>query len=255
MLVPNSRSQDDEAHSSHYYEGGGWCRRRVLSASTVTVLTSLSGCLSFLNPTGQDSSTERETGTSPSRETGRNKISDPRGSEEVPEFEPESGNTFGSSETTPGDEIVGGPVDSPLTNEHPWIDDPEDDLRLADVTVHMGSEWVRDYLIAEDDTLALSVDGDRFIVEGNAHLEWECDVFRLKHVFVDGRVGKIYLEPVENDACRTNENKDGFGPWLAPFTVTGRFDSGRPDALEVHLEGEFIEGDGPRGGAYTRQYL
>jgi len=235
----DSWSQDDESHQI-----GSWRRRRVLSAGTVTVLSALSGCLNFFNPSGKDATTEREMGTSSNRELGRDETSSSGEDGGGPQSEPESGGA------TPGNNIVDGPVDSPSTNEHPWIEDPEDGLRLADVTVHMGSEWIRDYLQAEDDVLALTVAGNQFTVEGNAHLEWECDTFGLKHVFVNGRVGEVYLEPVANDACRTNENSAGRGPWLAPFSVTGRFDGGRPDALEVHLEGPFIQGDGPRGGAY-----
>ena len=241
----DSWSQDDESHQI-----GSWRRRRVLSAGTVTVLSALSGCLNFINPSGQDASTDRETGTSSNRDPGRDGPASSGDDGGGPQSESGSGGASGSPDATLGNNIVDGPVDSPLTNEHPWIEDPEDGLRLADVTVHMGSEWIRYYLQAEDDVLALTVAGDQFTVEGNAHLEWECDSFGLKHVFVNGRVGEVYLEPVANDACRTNENKAGRGPWLAPFSVTGRFDGGLPDALEVHLEGPFIQGDGPRGGAY-----
>lgn len=253
MPVLDSRSQDDGSRPAPSHQIGSWRRRRVLSAGTVTVLSALSGCLNFINPSGQDPSTDQETGASSNRELGRDETASSGDDGGRPQSESESGDTSGSPDATLGGDLVDGPVDSPATNEHPWIDDPEDDLRLADVTVHMGSEWIRDYLQVEDDVLALTVAGDQFTVEGNAHLEWECDSFGLKHVFVNGRVGEIYLEPVANDACRTNENKAGRGPWLAPFSVTGRFDGGRPDALEVHLEGQFIRGDGPRGGAYTHQ--
>ena len=253
MSVLDSRSQDDESRPPSSHKIGSWRRRRVLSAGTVTVLSALSGCLNFINPSGQDASTDRETGTSSNRDPGRGGTASSGDDGGGPQSESGSGGASGSPDATSGNNIVDGPVDSPPTYEHPWIEDPEDGLRLADVTVHMGSEWIRDYLQAEDDVLPLTVAGDQFTVEGNAHLEWECDSFGLKHVFVNGRVGEIYLEPVANDACRTNENKAGRGPWLAPFSVTGRFDGGLPDALEVHLEGRFIRGDGPRGGAYTRQ--
>ncbi|WP_147439943.1 hypothetical protein [Haloarcula sp. Atlit-7R] len=254
MPALDTRTQDDDSRRLSFYQEDSWRRRQVLSAGTVTVLTALSGCLGFLNQSGDDASPEQETSVSSDREIGRDETSNSRDDRE-PQSEIESPDASGSAETTLGNEFVNGPVDSPLTNDHPWIDDPEGNLQLTDVTVHMGTEWVFDYHLVEDDVLEVSVAGDRFIVEGNVHLEWECDTFGLTHVLMNGRVGEIYLEPVANDACRTNENSAGRGPWLAPFSVTGRFNGGRPDALEVHLEGPFIQGDGPRGGAYTFQEL
>jgi hypothetical protein len=123
---------------------------------------------------------------------------------------------------------------------------------LVDVTLSIGTERIRDFLGREADELSINVVDDRFTVDGRGHIEWECDGFGLEHVFVDERTAKIYVEPVPNDACRRSDNPDARGPWLTPFTITGRFSGGRPDVLEVHLEGRYIHGDGPRGGAVAR---
>jgi hypothetical protein len=126
---------------------------------------------------------------------------------------------------------------------------------LADVTLTLGTDRTRDFLGTKSDELSITVAGDRFTVHGRGHLEWDCDGFALAHVLVDDRTAEVYVEAAPNDACRTSDNDEGRGPWVTPFTVTGGFVGGRPDALEVHLEGQYIKGDGPRGGAYARTEL
>ncbi|GAB6862685.1 hypothetical protein ACFR97_16270 [Haloplanus litoreus] len=123
------------------------------------------------------------------------------------------------------------------------------------MTLTLGTDRTRDFLGTEPDELSITVAGDQFIVHGRGHLEWDCDGFALAHVLVDDRTAEVYVEAAPNDACRTSDNDEGRGPWVTPFTVTGRFVGGRPDALEVHLEGQYIEGDGPRGGAFARTDL
>jgi len=128
-------------------------------------------------------------------------------------------------------------------------------MGLTDVTLSIGTGRTRDFLGTEPDELSITVAGDRFTVHGRGHLEWDCDGFALAHVLVDDRTAEVYVETIPNNACRTSDNDDGRGPWVTPFTVIGSFVGGRPDALEVHLEGQYIEGDGPRGGAYARADL
>lgn len=234
-----------------------WRRRDVLAAVSSATLVSLAGCASIF---GQPD---------PGGDTSSVSISDRKGSGPG---SPSSGRTTDTADSaaTSGDgeqdetsrepsersgEVIDGPIDSPPTNEHPWVDDPADGLGLADVTLSMGTDRTRDFLGTEPDELSITVAGDRFTVHGRGHLEWDCDGFALAHVLVDDRTAEVYVEAAPNDACRTSDNDEGRGPWVTPFTVTGRFVGGRPDELEVHLEGPYIKGDGPRGGAYARTEL
>ena len=232
-------------------------RRDVLAAVSSAAVVSLAGCASILGQPAPD-------GDAPAVSAGDGVGSDGDDSS--------SGRTTDTAEpaTTPGDaeqdetsrepsdrsgEGIDGPVDSPPTNDHPWVDDPADGLGLTDVTLSIGTDRTRDFLGTEPDELSIRVDDDRFTVEGRGHLEWGCDGFALAHVLVDDRTAEVYVEAALNDTCRTSDNDEGRGPWVTPFTVTGRFVGGRPDALEVHLEGQYIEGDGPRGGAFARADL
>ena len=234
-----------------------WRRRDVLAAVSSATLVSLAGCASILGQPDPD-------GDAPAVSAGDGEESDADDSN--------SGRTTDTAEpaTTSGDaeqdetsrepsersgEVIDGPVDSPPTNEHPWVDDPADGLGLTEVTLSIGTDRTRDFLGTEPDELSISVDDGRFTVDGRGHLEWDCDGFALAHVLVDDRTAEVYVEAAPNDACRTSDNDEGRGPWVTPFTVTGRFTGGRPDALEVHLEGQYIEGDGPRGGAFARTDL
>ena len=238
-------------------ERRGWQRRGVLAAVSSAAVVSLAGCASILGQPDPD-------GDTPAVSAGDGEGSDADDSN--------SGRTTDTAEpaTTSGDaeqdetsrepsersgEVIDGPVDSPPTNDHPWVDDPADGLGLTEVTLSIGTDRTRDFLGTEPDELSISVDDDRFTVDGRGHLEWDCDGFALAHVLVDDRTAEVYVEAAPNDACRTSDNDDGRGPWVTPFTVTGRFVGGRPDVLEVHLEGQYIEGDGPRGGAFARADL
>ena len=226
-------------------------------AVSSAAVVSLAGCASILEQPDPD-------GDAPAVSAGGGEGSDP--------VDLSAGRTTDTAEpeTTSGDaeqdetsrepsehsgEVIDGPVDSPPTNEHPWVDDPADGLGLTEVTLSIGTDRTRDFLGTEPDELSISVNDDRFTIDGRGHLEWDCDGFALAHVFVDDRTAEVYVEGAPNDACRTSDNDEGRGPWVTPFTVTGRFVGGRPDALEVHLEGQYIEGDGPRGGAFARASL
>ena len=235
----------------------GWQRRSVLTAVSSAAVVSLAGCTSILGQPDPDGGVSAAS-------SGDDGETDPNGpssgnTTELPERTPNSGDgTQGELDqdpAEPGSEVIDGPVDSPPTNEHPWVDDPADGLGLTDVTLAIGTDRTRDFLGTEPDELSISVDDDRFTIEGRGHLEWECDGFALAHVLVDDRTAEVYVEAAPNNACRTSDNDEGRGPWVTPFTVTGRFAGGRPDALEVHLEGQYIEGDDPRGGAYARTDL
>ena len=232
-------------------------RRDVLAAVSSATLVSLAGCASILGQPAPD-------GDAPAVSAGDGEGSDSDDSSAgrtTDTAEPATGPSDGDQDETSREpsersgEVIDGPVDSPPTNEHPWVDDPAAGLGLAEVTLSIGTDRTRDFLGTEPDELSISVDDDRFTVDGRGHLEWDCDGFALAHILVDDRTAEVYVEAALNDTCRTSDNDEGRGPWDTPFTVTGRFVGGRPDALEVHLEGQYIKGDGPRGGAYARTEL
>ena len=234
-----------------------WRRRDVLAAVSSATLVSLAGCASIL------SQPEPESGV-PAVGAGdgeRSYSGGPSSGRTTDTAEPATAPSDGDQDETSrepserSDEVMNGPVGSPPANEHPWIDNPADGLGLADVTLTLGTDRTRDFLGTTSDELSITVAGDRFTVHGRGHLEWDCDRFALAHVLVDDRTAEVYVEAAPNDACRTSDNDEGRGPWVTPFTVTGGFIGGRLDALVVHLEGQYIKGDGPRGGAYARTKL
>lgn len=67
---------------------------------------------------------------------------------------------------------------------------------------------------------------------------------RLRTVIVDGRHARVYAETREVDSCRTPDNPAGLGPWAISFSITGRFEGGRPDALTASIQGPFIHDSG-----------
>ena len=136
-----------------------------------------------------------------------------------------------------------GPVDSPPSNESPY-DDPDDGLSLTGVTVQVAGERRRDSMLRLADQLTIEVKGDRFEVRGRGHVEWECDTVGLRTVVVDGRHARVYAETREVDSCRTPDNPAGRGPWAISFSIDGRFEGGRPDALTVSIQGSFIDDSG-----------
>jgi hypothetical protein len=95
-----------------------------------------------------------------------------------------------------------------------------------------------------DDQLSIDLAGDRFEIRGRGHLEWECDTIGLRTVVVDGRHARVYAETREMDSCRISDNPAGRGPWTISFTITGRFEGGRPDALTASIQGPSIDDSG-----------
>ncbi|MEF8840940.1 MAG: hypothetical protein V5A62_04855 [Haloarculaceae archaeon] len=108
----------------------------------------------------------------------------------------------------------------------------------------MAAPFRRDSFRQLDDAISIDIEGKRFTATGRGHIEWEYDGVRFKTVVVDGRDARVYLETTEIDSCRTPENKAGRGPWSVSFTVTGEFAGGRPDLLQLSIQGPFIENSG-----------
>jgi hypothetical protein len=140
-------------------------------------------------------------------------------------------------------QLIEGPVESPASNVSPYAD-PADGLALTNVKLAVAAPFRRDSFRQLDDTISTDIDGDSFTATGRGHVEWECDGVQFKTVVVDGRDARVYLETTEVDSCRTPENKAGRGPWSVSFTVTGQFIGGRPDLLQVSIQGPFIENSG-----------
>ncbi len=136
-----------------------------------------------------------------------------------------------------------GPVNSPPTNDAPY-EDPVDGLALTGVTVRVVEERRRDSMLRLDDQLSIGVDDTRFEVRGRGHVEWECDTVGLRTVVVDGRHARVYAETRAIESCRTPDNPAGRGPWAISFTISGRFEGGRPDALTASIQGPFIDNSG-----------
>jgi len=136
-----------------------------------------------------------------------------------------------------------GPVNSPPTNDAPY-EDPVDGLALTGVTVRVVEERRRDSMLRLDDQLSISVDDTRFEVRGRGHVEWECDTVGLRTVVVDGRHARVYAETRAIESCRTPDNPAGRGPWAISFTISGRFEGGRPDALTASIQGPYIDNSG-----------
>jgi len=136
-----------------------------------------------------------------------------------------------------------GPVNSPPTNDAPY-DDPVDGLALTGVTVRVVEERRRDSMLRLDDQLSIGVEDTRFEVRGRGHVEWECDTVGLRTVVVDGRHARVYAETRAIESCRTPDNPAGRGPWAISFTISGRFEGGRADALTASIQGPFIDNSG-----------
>lgn len=136
-----------------------------------------------------------------------------------------------------------GPVNSPPTNDAPY-EDPVDGLALTGVTVRVVEERRRDSMFRLDDQLSIGVEDTRFEVRGRGHVEWECDTVGLRTVVVDGRHARVYAETRAIESCRTPDNPAGRGPWAISFTISGRFEGGRPDALTASIQGPFIDNSG-----------
>jgi hypothetical protein len=136
-----------------------------------------------------------------------------------------------------------GPVNSSPTNDAPY-EDPVDGLALTGVTVRVVEERRRDSMLRLDDQLSIGVDDTRFEVRGRGHVEWECDTVGLRTVVVDGRHARVYAETRAIESCRTPDNPAGRGPWAISFTISGRFEGGRPDALTASIQGPYIDNSG-----------
>lgn len=136
-----------------------------------------------------------------------------------------------------------GPVNSSPTNDAPY-EDPVDGLALTGVTVRVVEERRRDSMHRLDDQLSIGVDDTRFEVRGRGHVEWECDTVGLRTVVVDGRHARVYAETRAIESCRTPDNPAGRGPWAISFTISGRFEGGRPDALTASIQGPYIDNSG-----------
>ena len=136
-----------------------------------------------------------------------------------------------------------GPVNSSPTNDAPY-EDPVDGLALSGVTVRVVEEHRRDSMLRLDDQLSIGVEDTRFEVRGRGHVEWECDTVGLRTVVVDGRHARVYAETRAIESCRTPDNPAGRGPWAISFTISGRFEGGRPDALTASIQGPFIDNSG-----------
>ena len=136
-----------------------------------------------------------------------------------------------------------GPVNSSPTNDAPY-EDPVDGLALTGVTVRVVEERRRDSMHRLDDQLSIGVEDTRFEVRGRGHVEWECDTVGLRTVVVDGRHARVYAETRAIESCRTPDNPAGRGPWAISFTISGRFEGGRPDALMASIQGPYIDNSG-----------
>lgn len=136
-----------------------------------------------------------------------------------------------------------GPVNSSPTNDAPY-EDPVDELALTGVTVRVVEERRRDSMHRLDDQLSIGVEDTRFEVRGRGHVEWECDTVGLRTVVVDGRHARVYAETRAIESCRTPDNPAGRGPWAISFTISGRFEGGRPDALTASIQGPYIDNSG-----------
>jgi len=159
---------------------------------------------------------------------------------------PSPGSSPGSEDETRDTvqgQIIEGSAESPATNASPYAD-PADGLALRNVRLAVTGPFRRDSFRQLDDTISIDIAGDSFTATGRGHVEWECDGIQFKTVVVDGRDARVYLETTEISSCRTPENKAGRGPWSVSFSVTGQFVGGRPNSLQVSIQGPFIENSG-----------
>ena len=211
-MTKPTRSPRETAPSSRPLPRSGPSRRRLLSVVATAGLGGLAGCMNIFG-----SSEESQGDTTP---VGAS-----------------------STTTTQDDRPDPTPSTSPPSNESPY-DDPDDGLSLTGVTVQVAGERRRDSMLRLADQLTIEVKGDRFEVRGRGHVEWECDTVGLRTVVVDGRHARIYAETRAIESCRTPDNPAGRGPWAISFTISGRFEGGRPDALTASIQGQFIDNSG-----------
>jgi hypothetical protein len=201
----------------------------------------LAGCTTVLGSTKTDPTAESAsvTGTDAPFEP-------PSEGSPVTSAAPTPGSSSGSEDETRDTaqhQLIEGPVESPASNVSPYAD-PADGLALTNVRLAVSEPFRRDSFRQLDDTISIDIEGARFTATGRGHVEWECDGVQFKTVVVDGRDARVYLETTEVDSCRTPENQAGRGPWSVSFIVTGQFVGGRPDSLQLSIQGPFIENSG-----------
>ena len=201
----------------------------------------LAGCTTVLGSPKTDATAE----SAPVRRTDA-PVEPPREGSPARSAAPSLDSSSGSEEETretAQDQIIEGPVESPATNERPYAD-PADGLALTNVTLVVSEPFRRDSFRQLDDTISIDIEGEHFTATGRGHVEWQCDGVQFKTVVVDGRDARVYLGTTAVDSCRSSENNVGSGPWSVSFTITGQFVGGRPDSLQVSIQGPFVENDG-----------
>jgi len=236
MRTP-TRFPPETSPSSRLPPRSGPSRRRVLSAVAAVGVSGLAGCMNILG------SSENRRNDQPSAEVSTTTAPDEGPISTTTADSPSVSSTDSGEQSTAGASTsaiqTDGPVDSSSTNDAPY-DDPIDGLALTGVTVRMDEERRRDSMLRLDDQLSVDIEGTRFEIRGRGHTEWECDTIRLRTVIVDGRHARVYAETHEVDSCRTPDNPAGLGPWAISFSIMGRFEGGRPDALTASIQGPFI---------------
>jgi len=220
---------------------GSLSRRCVLGVLASGGLGVLAGCTTVLG------SPKIETTLESAPANGTDAPVEPSG-EGVPvtSAAPSPGSSSGSEDETRDTtqaQLIEGPVESPTSNVSPYAD-PADGLVPRNVRLAVVEPFRRDSFRQLDDTISIDIDGERFTATGRGNVEWACDDVRFKTVVVDDRDARIYLETTEVETCRTPENTAGRGPWSVSFTITGQFVGGRPDSLQVSIQGPFVENDG-----------
>jgi hypothetical protein len=213
----------------------------VLGVLTSGGLGTLAGCTTVLG----SSKTDPTADAAPASGTDA-PVEPPSEGSPVTSAAPSPGSSPGSKDEpqdTAQAQLIKGPVESLASNVSPYAD-PADGLALTDVRLAVAAPFRRDSFRQLDDTIAIDIEGAHFTATGRGHVEWECDGVRFKTVVVDGCDARVYLETTEDDSCRTPENQAGRGPWAVSFTVTGQFVGGRPDSLQLSIQGPFIENSG-----------
>ena len=239
MTTP-ARSPHKTTTSSRTQPRSGPSRRRLLSAVATAGLGGLAGCMNIFGASEEsqgDTTPVDASTTAPEDRPDSATSNNPASASPTVTDDPTA-----TVESTPAVR-TDGPVDSPPSNESPY-DDPDDGLSLTGVTVQVAGERRRDSMLRLADQLTIEVKGDRFEVRGRGHVEWECDTVGLRTVVVDGRHARVYAETREVDSCRTPDNPAGRGPWAISFSIDGRFEGGRPDALTASIQGSFIDDSG-----------
>ena len=239
MKTP-TRSPSETSPSNRLSPRSGPCRRRVLSAVAAAGASGLAGCMNILS--SEDRRNEPPSAEVSITNTPDEGLISPTPSDSLSVSSTNTDDQSTDEASTPAIQ-TDGPVDSSSRNDAPY-DDPVDGLALSGVTVRMGEERQRDSMLRLDDQLSVDIEGTRFEIRGRGHIEWECDTIRLRTVIVDGRHARVYAETREVDSCRTPDNPAGLGPWAISFSITGRFEGGRPDALTASIQGPFIHDSG-----------